>query len=938
MRLVQILPGAPDTDIVCRLIDYTIRHDQVFGLFEALSYVWGDSSISHRIYITPTAAVQELLGFLDVTENLFAALLRLRDRALPRTMWVDAICINQDDLDERASQVGFMAKIYSHALRVIVWLGEEHDDDRDIFSALEDAAQHAQSNHIRPDDTVDEPSLKGALRAQSSYTKDASDTAVSALLHRPWFSRIWVLQEVAAARCVVLVCGAIEISGSVFARGLRLLSASMSSSGTLLLSQRIAQLIDWDAPPSQDPTSNANTDLQKHTNSLRISVIGELLERFRDQKATDRRDMVFALLGMSIDGAAELLAPSYTKDWADVFADLIRHILKPCSLTIASDNSHLAVITVTGSALGVLKRSQSGRFWTLSSDNFRVAGPSPSPFNWVFWWPDTQYCRAIRDGDILFMASGAASPSIIRSSGHYFDVIVIAIQEPLTPRAYPSGPKGPIEGTGIGHLDWHEYLELAQGQSLVTMLWDWSVQERGSDIGPSSYTQLLRLLDNHVARASRLYNHALLVDSITQTCSQNRLSLTCELLKTRDNSEEATALDLLQTAWSHGSTYEWLRNTIEDLRWCSWLLQNRPGEPSYLTILKAYWKECGYACQNWTAIRSFLATDIPPADSQKKQDAVLYSSIGEPRNDAFYTALFPSHLHPSPAADGGVIWPQAAVFQHLVQVTLAQSLSIKKSLSVSGSNLICRPLLHCYELNLVPRSSELQLQSDLYAFALVLEAHDGVLSLTREDLRWLHMTPGTLKLMRGLLPLLFRDYRSAYSILATIVAHPHEYPTARKASSDEETDLLVPDTNFQHASPRDQYSGRTRPFLPSPPANNPPSRTVSSASTLMSAQAQTEHRTNWYRTHRNASLFFREFVDIIRTFIEHTELYEYASAVEDDCLLPFLHFEFKLHANGSLAPSRETLLRSLLVVEKQEIERREWLRSSEMAYPQRDRD
>jgi len=833
-----------------------------------------------------------------------------------------------------------MANIYSHALRVIVWLGEEHDDDRDIFSTLQDAAQHAQSNHIRPDDTVDEPSLKGALRAQSSYTKDASDTAVSALLHRPWFSRIWVLQEVAAARCVVLVCGTIEISGSVFARGLRLLSASMSSSGTLLLSQRIAQLIDWDAPPSQDLTSTANAGLRNHTNSLRISTIGELLERFRDQKATDRRDMVFALLGMSIDGTAELLAPSYNKDWADVFADLIRHILRPCSLTIASDDSALAVITVTGSALGVLKRSQSGRFWTLSSDNFRVAGLSLSPFTWAFWWPDTQYCRAIRDGDILFMASGAASPSIIRSSGHYFDVIVIAIQEPLTPRAYPSRPRGPIEGIGIGHLDWHEYLQLAQGQSLVTMVWDWSVQERGSDIGPSSYTQLLRLLDNHVARASRLYNHALLVDGITQTCSQNRLSLTCELLKTRDNSEEATALDLLQTAWSHGSTYEWLRNTIEDLRWCSWLLQNRPGEPSYLTILKAYWKECGYACQNWTAIRSFLATDIPPADSQKKQDAVLYSSIGEPRDDAFYTALFPSHLHPSPAADGGVIWPQAAVFQHLVQVTLAQSPSIIQNLSVFGA-LIWRPLLHCYETELVARSSELLLQSDLYAFALVLEARDGVLPLTREDLRWLSMTPETLKRIKGFLPLLFKDYRSAYSILATIVAHPYEYPTAREISSDEETnssDLLVPDTNSQHASPRGQYSGRTKPSLPSLSANNLPSLTASPVGTLMSALVQREQRANWYSIHRNAILFFREIVDIIRKFIEHTELYEYASAAEDDCLLPFLHTEYKLRADDKSVPSRETLLRALIMAEKQEIERKEWLRSSEMAYPQRDRD
>ena len=61
---------------------------------------------------------------LPVTASLHAALLRLRNRSIERIIWVDAVCINQQDLKEREQQVHSMAKIYGKAKRVIVWLGE----------------------------------------------------------------------------------------------------------------------------------------------------------------------------------------------------------------------------------------------------------------------------------------------------------------------------------------------------------------------------------------------------------------------------------------------------------------------------------------------------------------------------------------------------------------------------------------------------------------------------------------------------------------------------------------------------------------------------------------------------------------------------------------------------------------------------------------------
>lgn len=112
-RLLTIRPGNRLQDIQCSLEISSL--DSRPG-YEALSYVWGDETI--RVPITVDGKR------LDVTENLSAALRRLRDRKGGRVMWVDAICINQEDSDEKSVQVAMMRRIYSGCTRAILWLGE----------------------------------------------------------------------------------------------------------------------------------------------------------------------------------------------------------------------------------------------------------------------------------------------------------------------------------------------------------------------------------------------------------------------------------------------------------------------------------------------------------------------------------------------------------------------------------------------------------------------------------------------------------------------------------------------------------------------------------------------------------------------------------------------------------------------------------------------
>lgn len=85
--------------------------------YKALSYVWGSPVGDVPI----CCGVQELL----ITENCVAALRKIRHRMKSRMLWVDAICINQQSLDERNHQVALMGDIYSKASEVIIWLGEE---------------------------------------------------------------------------------------------------------------------------------------------------------------------------------------------------------------------------------------------------------------------------------------------------------------------------------------------------------------------------------------------------------------------------------------------------------------------------------------------------------------------------------------------------------------------------------------------------------------------------------------------------------------------------------------------------------------------------------------------------------------------------------------------------------------------------------------------
>ena len=174
IRLLRLMPHANErTELLCELFEYSL-HDlgKRTNLYEALSYAWGGGETPCSI----TIVERDLDGTtnlytLDVTKNLYAALLHLRDRSFERIIWIDAICINQKDLDEQGQQVQLMAIIYSKAHRVLVWLGETTNN---VKGALE-GIQHA-ANEESPERS----------------NKNINEEAIFYLLQGQWFQRIWV--------------------------------------------------------------------------------------------------------------------------------------------------------------------------------------------------------------------------------------------------------------------------------------------------------------------------------------------------------------------------------------------------------------------------------------------------------------------------------------------------------------------------------------------------------------------------------------------------------------------------------------------------------------------------------------------------------------------------------------------------------------------------
>jgi hypothetical protein len=183
IRLLVLHPASDAaTPIHCSL-NHVRLSDQ--PKYEAVSYTWGDSTELYAISVDDTSEV-------EVRINCFNMMRHLRRTSHNRIVWIDAICIDQTNLPERSAQVKMMFEVYSDASSVVIYLGEETPGSRLVFEELVQAEQE----HARVGGYWNLPALSHEVVEE-----------LDALIQRPWFQRVWTLQETNRNLWLYFMCG-----------------------------------------------------------------------------------------------------------------------------------------------------------------------------------------------------------------------------------------------------------------------------------------------------------------------------------------------------------------------------------------------------------------------------------------------------------------------------------------------------------------------------------------------------------------------------------------------------------------------------------------------------------------------------------------------------------------------------------------------------------
>ncbi|KAH6031783.1 hypothetical protein HBI83_022120 [Parastagonospora nodorum] len=430
IRLLRLLPSEVDkAEIRVELLEYDLRHSQqslhsyeAFSYFlrhsqqsrhsyEALSYVWGGLETTQSILIGDEE--------LRITSNLHAALLRLRDVTFPRILWVDAVCINQSDDPEKELQIQSMAMIYGFAKRTIVWLGEETEGSDIALEAIRFAGNKRDSIFN------DNNGSSGRAGADEGYVRNA----IASLLQREWFERIWVLQEVAAARHIVVVCGPTEIDGYALCLGLEQMGSTGDNATSYARARPVLALIQGAIFRSQ--IRSWESDMV----ALDICSLEELISMYSAHRTTHSHDKIYALLGMSTDDITRSgLLPDYSVPWEELMRRLLTFILGK-EICIKS-GTHREEVEITG------RRCIIG---SVSSITRNSNGSQRINVNWNDRMVDAIYpndhymaVRAtvndVQVYDIVYLLQEASRPLIIRPDGLFFRIVTLAVTPPIAIR------------------------------------------------------------------------------------------------------------------------------------------------------------------------------------------------------------------------------------------------------------------------------------------------------------------------------------------------------------------------------------------------------------------------------------------------------------------------------------------------------------------------
>jgi hypothetical protein len=406
IRLLNLHPGRPEDLICCDLQCVSLSETPEY---EAISYCWGTQAGAIEIRCDGRPFM--------ITKELAAAFTKFRREDSNRLLWVDAICINQDDTDEKNCQVPLMRTIYEKAMAVQVWLGKDTPEGLgekafNLLEALKNAwmslgwkfhFSHLAANTSR-------------LNPSSLPSVDHPDwPVVGKLIEMPWFGRAWIIQEIVVSRTAILHCGPASLSWNDFYVAFLF---GLSTGFFTIRSDVICDFLAYQHLSQLIITYHCMTDGE--ATALDFAT---LLENHRTAGATDPRDKAYALLGLSelIEDRKHGIIPDYNLQAAEVYEKIAK--------TVLEKSSTLDLLGVSK----VVSRQPVGRL------------PSWAP-DWSVWDFASSLCFRNVQGKYVFDFDATTTSSIpkhlvikehtLELSGHTFDRIC-KVGRPLDPFPEP---------------------------------------------------------------------------------------------------------------------------------------------------------------------------------------------------------------------------------------------------------------------------------------------------------------------------------------------------------------------------------------------------------------------------------------------------------------------------------------------------------------------
>ncbi|KAE8444215.1 hypothetical protein EG329_000812 [Mollisiaceae sp. DMI_Dod_QoI] len=305
LRLVALQPGEDDDIIECKIEHLTFEASREERQYKALSYMWGSPNEARSISIDSRTCY--------IRQNLWWALYFLRSKEEVIVLWIDALCINQANIEERNYQVRQMDRIYKDAKKVVIWVGCESPNDAKALPYIWEIYDKGDipTRFYSPHSCINWGISNIGWYKQHLHRWEE----ISKFCARPYWTRQWIIQEVMLATNASVQCGEHSMDWRFF------------------------RDVTYPVPLIEDDEEQRDIRQQIGSSGLRKVIIGkakagsqqgsspllDLVVAHRDAKCLERRDKVFGVHSMSQLCCKEAVPVDYSKPEYLLFVETIEH-------------------------------------------------------------------------------------------------------------------------------------------------------------------------------------------------------------------------------------------------------------------------------------------------------------------------------------------------------------------------------------------------------------------------------------------------------------------------------------------------------------------------------------------------------------------------------------------------------------------------------------